>query len=52
MHTLNFSNIKTRQKDAEQKNAPDWLTLPIFGYLSIIVSRSTTTVNPRPAKRQ
>jgi hypothetical protein len=40
---------RKRQKDAEQKNAPDWLTRPIFGCISGIISRSTIPVNPRPA---
>jgi len=46
---LHTSKNEKRQKDAEQKNAPDWLTRPIFGCLSIIISRSIITVNPGPA---
>jgi len=44
-----FIEKNKRQKYAEQKNAPDWLTRPIFGCFSINVSRSTILVDPRPA---
>ncbi len=46
-----FSRYKVRYhgKFFQQKNAPDWLTRPIFGCLSTIVSRPSITVDPRPA---
>jgi hypothetical protein len=37
------------KKTPNKKNAPDWLTRPVFGCLSIIVSRSTIALNPWPA---
>jgi hypothetical protein len=49
MSTVHSKDKRKRQKDAEQKNAPDWLTRPVFGCVSTIIARSTFPVNPWPA---
>ena len=46
---LNCKQKKTRQKDAEQKNAPDWLTRAIFRGISKPLLRSIIPVDPGPA---